>query len=122
MIRRGIAVLLGLTMLSASGVSGAWAADWFKGPVCFDDGCMPGKECSSAKESPAQVYEKFKLIGSEIVDKTDGRVDVIFASQGVRLHETFFRDAESCQRFNNELVRAQEQERQREQDKLSKYR
>jgi hypothetical protein len=65
---------------------------------------------------------KFKLIGSEIVDKTDGRVDVIFASQGVRLHETFFRDAESCQRFNNELVRAQEQERQREQDKLSKYR
>jgi len=122
MIRRGIDVLLGLALLAASSVWGAWAADWFEGPYCFENGCAPSKKCSKATESPAQVYEKLKLVGAEIVDKADGRVDVVFAYQGARLHQTFFRDAESCQRLADELVRAQEQQRQEEQDKLSKYR
>ena len=120
----GIAVLLGLAILGAICVSGARAADWFEGPFCLDDGCLPGKKCSKATESPAQVYENFKSIGerAEIVDKANSRVDVIFMSRGTRLHKTFFGDSESCQRFNDELVRAQEQERQQERDKLSKYR
>ena len=90
MIRRGIDVLLGLALLAASSVWGAWAADWFEGPYCFENGCAPSKKCSKATESPAQVYEKLKLVGAEIVDKADGRVDVVFAYQGARLHQTFF--------------------------------
>ena len=121
-MKRGIEVLWGLTLLAASSVPGAvLAADWFEGSYCLKGECWVHKQCKKATLSPAQVYENNKERGAKIVDKADGRVDVITADSD-KFVVVFFRDDESCQRFVDEQVRAAEQQRQQEQDKLSKYR
>jgi hypothetical protein len=71
--------------------------------------------------SPADLYEKNKARGAQIVEMKDGRVDVIGEDQG-EWRWVFFRTFESCQRFTEEQVRAEEQKRKQEQEELSKYR
>jgi hypothetical protein len=121
-MKRGIDLLLGITLLAASGIPNtALAVDWFEGSYCLKGECWVHKQCEKATVSPAQIYENNKGRGAKIVDKADGRVEVIVADPD-KLVWGFFRDAESCQRYADEQVRAAERQRREEQERLNKYR
>jgi hypothetical protein len=94
------------------------AAEWFQGPFCDKAGCSPAP-CAKANNSPADVYEKNKYRGAEIVEKGDG-VEVLIPPEGMKF--TYFRNVESCQKYRDELSRAVERMREEERQKLDKYR
>ena len=108
----GLALNFPLTMT-------VYAADWYQGASCVKDDCTLD-ECQKSKGSPADMYQGFKKMGEapKLVDIGSERVDVEAGS----LTWMLFRNVESCQKFAAEVRRKAEADKQKENERLEKYR
>ncbi len=114
-----VAMIIFLILLPRS----VYASDWYKGESCdhLTQSCLIAS-CEKSDVSPAQVYENNKGYSDDkLIDQGDDRVDVI--AQGTLM--IFYHTPESCQKFRNAELRANQQQEQKqkiEQEKLDKYR
>lgn len=106
-------------LLAATPWNFAHATDWYSARQCMSsEMCVP-KDCNNST-SPASIYEEMRAYHAHIVDKGNGRVDVVYDTVYGKDAggETFFYSIEACKAFLAE----QNQLNQDRQQELEKYR
>jgi hypothetical protein len=106
-------------ILALSLTTTVYAADWYEGASCVKDECNLD-QCQKSKGSPADMYQGLKKMGEapRLVDIGSERVDVEVG----KLTWMLFRTVESCRKFADEVRRKAEAEKQKENERLEKYR